>query len=55
MIEEGISLSADADRKRRIPPPVLTVALLAGFLGMLLLVALVVAPWAGAAGGCGGG
>jgi hypothetical protein len=34
---------------------VLTVALLAGFLGILLFLALVVAPWAAAAGGCGGG
>jgi len=55
MIEEGISLSANAGRRRRIRAPVLTMALLAGFLGILLFMALVVAPWAGAAGGCGGG
>ena len=55
MIEEGISLSADAGRRHRIPTLVLTVALLAGFLGILLFLALVVAPWAAAAGGCGGG
>jgi len=55
MIEEGIPLSADAGRRHRIPTLVLTVALLAGFLGILLFLALVVAPWAAAAGGCGGG
>jgi hypothetical protein len=55
MIEEGISPSADAGRRHRIPKLGLTMALLVGFLGVLLFLALVVAPWAAAAGGCGGG
>jgi O-antigen ligase len=55
MIEEHVSLAAGASGRHRIRPLVLTVLLLAGFVGVLLFLALVVAPWAGAAGGCGGG
>jgi hypothetical protein len=55
MIEERVSLAAGAGGRHRIRPLVLTVLLLAGFVGVLLFLALVVAPWAGAAGGCGGG
>jgi hypothetical protein len=55
MMEEGISLSADAGRRRKVRSLVLAVTLLSGFAGILAFLALVVAPWAGAAGGCGGG
>lgn len=55
MMEEGISLSADVGRRRKVRSLVLAVALLTGFVGILAFLALVVAPWAGAAGGCGGG
>jgi hypothetical protein len=55
MLEERVSLAADAGGRHPIRPLVLTVLLLAGFIGVLLFLALVVAPWAGAAGGCGGG
>jgi hypothetical protein len=55
MIEEGISLSADAGRRRKVRSLVLAVTLLTCFAGILAFLALVVAPWAGAAGGCGGG
>jgi hypothetical protein len=55
MLEERVSLAADAGERHPIRPLVLTVLLLAGFIGVLLFLALVVAPWAGAAGGCGGG
>jgi O-antigen ligase len=55
MIEEHVWLAAGASGRHRIRPLVLTVLLLAGFVGVLLFLALVVAPWAGAAGGCGGG
>jgi hypothetical protein len=55
MIEERVSLAADAGVRHRVRPMALTVVLLAGFIGVLLFLALVVAPWAGAAGGCGGG
>jgi hypothetical protein len=40
------------DKARRM---VLTIALIAAFLGGVLLFALVIAPDIGAAGGCGGG
>ena len=55
MTEGRVSLAADAGRRHRIGPLALTVVLLAGFIGVVLFLALVVAPWAGAAGGCGGG
>ena len=53
MLEERVSLAADGQHPIR--PLLLTVLLLAGFIGVVLFLALVVAPWAGAAGGCGGG
>jgi hypothetical protein len=40
------------DKVRRMVP---TIALIAAFLGGVLLFALVIAPHIGAAGGCGGG
>jgi O-antigen ligase len=55
MTEERVPPAAGADGRHRIRPLALTVLLLAGFIGVLLFLALVVAPWAGAAGGCGGG
>ena len=55
MTEEAVQQAADVGGRHRIRPLVLTVLLLAGFVGVLLFLALVVAPWAGAAGGCGGG
>jgi hypothetical protein len=55
MTEGRVSLAADAGGRHRIRPLVLTVLLVAGLIGVLLFLALVVAPWAGAAGGCGGG
>jgi O-antigen ligase len=55
MLEERVWRAADAGGRHPIRPLVLTVLLLAGFIGVLLFLALVVAPWAGAAGGCGGG
>jgi hypothetical protein len=54
MTEGRVSLAADGGR-HRIGPLALTVVLFAGFIGVVLFLALVVAPWAGAAGGCGGG
>jgi hypothetical protein len=55
MIEAGISPTADGGRRQLARSLALTVALLTGFVGIVLFLALVVAPWAGAAGGCGGG
>jgi O-antigen ligase len=55
MLEERVWQAADAGGRHPIRPLALTVLLLAGFIGVLLFLALVVAPWAGAAGGCGGG
>ena len=54
MIDEGIAPGAQAAR-HRCRPLIVAPALLAAFIGLLLFLALVVAPWAGAAGGCGGG
>ena len=53
MVEERVPEAAGAGGRHR--PLALTVLLLAGFIGVVLFLALVVAPWAGAAGGCGGG
>jgi hypothetical protein len=55
MIEESVAPTADGGRRQLARSLVLTVALLTGFVGMVAFLALVVAPWAGAAGGCGGG
>jgi hypothetical protein len=55
MIDEGITLSAGAGRRGRMRSLALTGALLIGFVGLLLFVALVLAPVVGAAGSCGGG
>jgi len=54
MIDEGIAPGAQSAR-HRCRPLIVAPALLAAFIGLLLFLALVVAPWAGAAGGCGGG
>ncbi len=42
-------------RRDNVRRMVLTIALIAAFLGGVLLFALVIAPEIGAAGGCGGG
>jgi hypothetical protein len=45
----------DLSRRDNVRRMVLTIALIAAFLGGALLFALVIAPDIGAAGGCGGG
>jgi hypothetical protein len=55
MIEQAVAPSAQARSPHRFRPLIVTVALLAAFIGLIVFLALVVAPWASAAGGCGGG